>query len=61
MRVPSASPTQRRSSHAPPRHASMVSASSGRPTQTITSDSPTEMPLTSTTNQKIPTAMLATR
>jgi hypothetical protein len=39
----------------------MVSARIGRPTQTITREVPTEIPLTSTTNQKIPTAMLATR
>jgi hypothetical protein len=39
----------------------MVSARIGRPTQMITRERPTEMPATSTTNQKTPTATLATR
>jgi len=39
----------------------MVSARIGRPTQMITKERPTEMPVTSTTNQKVPTARLATR
>jgi hypothetical protein len=61
MRTPRVSPTQRRSSHAPPRQASMVSARIGTPTQTMTRAAPTEMPVDSTMNQKMPTAMLATR
>jgi len=39
----------------------MVSPRIGRPTQMITRERPTEMPVTSTTNQKTPTAMLVTR
>jgi hypothetical protein len=61
MRTPSASPTQRRSSHAPPRQASMVRARIGTPTQMTTVARPNDRPVASSMNQNSPMARLATR